>query len=65
MRTYTLQQAEALFNRIQAKKDAIIRQVLQDRSFVLQHFPNHEFAARKFVSWLTTAQYRLVDDFTA
>lgn len=64
MRTYTLQQAEALFNRIQAKKDAIIRQTLQDASFVLQHFPNHEFAARKSVNWLTTVQYRLVDEFT-
>jgi len=63
MRNLTLQQAEDLFNRIEAKKGEIIAYRMGDQTFVTAHFPYQEFAARKSVNWLSRMQDRLLEQF--
>lgn len=63
MRTYTLIQAEDLYNRLDRKKAEYLHERLQDGAFVLKHFPFHEHAARREVTWLSRAQDRLLEEF--
>lgn len=64
-RSWIVSRAEQLYNTIEAARLSKINAALSDASFVAQHFPRHEFAARAETGRLMARQNLLIDRYTA